>query len=191
MVVQCGMSAFACAETHNGRTIVCNTAYNEVWAHQRMNIDPCLTPVLCRAAMPQSGPSDNSTGGHQAASQDLASAVVDGIAQRVVVPLENRLQASDQRFNVFKSRSTEFQNNVLALLNSGGHPAPGPSARERSSGRQKVSAVPHPDKNSEIFMQVSHVFLISVPYAANKFAHLECHAPCPDHRLWYCALEGR
>jgi hypothetical protein len=170
---------------------VCNTAYKEVVAHWRTKINPCLTPVLSCTAMAQSGPSDNSTGGHQASSQDFASAVVDGIAQRVVEPLASRLQASDQRFNEFESRSTEFQNHVLAILNRGGRPAPGPPDHEHSLGRQKVSAVPRPDKNSEKFMQVSRVFLICVPYAANKFAHLECHAPCPDRRLWYCALERR
>lgn len=104
--------------------------------------------------MSQPGRSDGSTGGHRASSQALASAVVDGIAQQVIQPLENRLEAHDQRFNEFESRSTEFQNSVLALLGSGGHQAPGSSARGRTLGRQRVSNVPRPDKKSETQMQV-------------------------------------
>ena len=153
----------------------------------RSLLDPCccFTPNLSCIKMSQPLPSDSSAVGHQASSQALTSAVVDGIAQQVVQPLENRLQAHDQRFNEFESRSTEFQNTVLTLLGSRGSSAPGPSARARSSGRRRASTVPRPDKNSETQMQVSHVLFVFVSYAANNFTHLECSAPCLDHRLPY------
>lgn len=101
--------------------------------------------------MSQTHPSNSSTSGHQASSQALASAVVDGIAQRIVQPIENRLQAHDKRLD-------EFQNTVLTLLGNGGNSAPGSSARGRSSGRRRVVTVPRPDKTSEKHMQVSYTF---------------------------------
>ncbi|KAG8731516.1 hypothetical protein FRC10_001658 [Ceratobasidium sp. 414] len=109
--------------------------------------------------MSQSGSADNPTGGHHASPQAFASAVAETFAQQVAQPLENRLQAHDQRFSEFESRNTEFQNSVLALLSGGGPPLPGPSARADSSTRRRGSTVPRPDKNSEKLMQnvVRHV----------------------------------
>ncbi|KAF8595606.1 hypothetical protein BDV93DRAFT_514834 [Ceratobasidium sp. AG-I] len=91
--------------------------------------------------MSQTNPSNSSTDGHRASTQALALTVVDGIAQRVVQPLESQLQAHDQRFNEFENCNTEFQNTVLTLLGSRGAPVPASSTHGRSS--EQHMQLPH------------------------------------------------
>lgn len=112
----------------------------------------CFALSLYCILMSQPRPSNSSASGQQASPQAIASVVVDGIAQRVVQPLENRLQAHDKRFNLFESISTQFQNKVLAWIDDRDSQAPGSSTRRRSSSQRRGTTVPRPDKNSETQM---------------------------------------
>ncbi|KAG9088270.1 hypothetical protein FS749_002277 [Ceratobasidium sp. UAMH 11750] len=76
----------------------------------------------------------------------LATALVGHINERVVQPLEGRLQAQDARLD-------ELCNDVRTFLGGGAPQPPAPSSGRTGSRQKKGSDVPQPDKMAENLMQ--------------------------------------